>query len=183
MPNGVIEPIWVKAAQRFRNAVTGQWISFVTSAPYLKWTGGAVRDIVGHFIPYRFYGGKVIKTHALARGLYYGAIREVPKVPEGFIPRKREMYGCTVSYTVFGEYREPVPVNIKTGQVVDYSHLQGLIARRITGAERDGLTWEEMPAGVEIVGIEYHFTTYYDQGETIAGEPEIWRRRLAIWEA
>jgi len=169
-----IAPIWEPQRNVYRDALTGRFVSKENAIPWLRFSGGALRDVRGHFVPWSHYGGDIANTFPTGKGTMSGIVRDLGSQGPDFTPRERDMLVGVVEYTVFGEPREAITVALPKGEAYDPDEFEDRLSRRITGAEREGITWEQAPAGVEITGISWQVTSWYEPGEFAGSEYSFW---------
>lgn len=167
-------PLWVPAAQRFRSAVTGRWISFEAAIPELRWKSGALRDVGGQYVPWKYWGGDPYKGRAFGDTGTTNVWRHLPGPVEEFTPRLKELIGGKATYTVFEEKRPPISVNLPSGTEYDEKEFNESLAGMIAFTETGGYGWEEIPTGVDVVSVDWYVQTWYFPGESALGEREYW---------
>lgn len=171
MPTPILQPIWNAALGRFRDAITGRFISTVSAAPFLRAypsiRGAAdvvIRDALGRFVPNRMFGGSVLSHFPTGKGDYAAVRRAMPGPPEDFLYRTRDVLQGLVHYRIEGGELQEVWVTMPKGIKYDPAIFEDRFIGRIV--ERDPDTYEKIaPVGdYEIESVEWAVTTYYAEG-------------------
>jgi len=171
MATQLLRPIWSAALGRFRNLITGRFISASMAAPFLRaypavWGGPGVviRDVLGHFVPMRLLGGRVLAHFPTGAGNYAAVRREMSVPPSEFLFRSRDVMTGMVHYRIEGGEVQDVWVTMPKGIPFDQAIFEDRFVSRIV--ERDPETYEiigPIPE-YEVVGVDWAVTTYYQPG-------------------
>jgi len=171
MVTAIIRPLWEAPLGRFRDLITGRFVSAASAVPFLRAYPSvrgaadvAIRDVAGRFVPSRFFGGNVLAQFPTGAGNYAAVRRALPGPPEDFLYRSRDVMNALVHYRIEGGELQEVWVTMPKGIAYDQAIFEDRFAGRIV--ERDPDTYE-MIAPVpeyEIESVEWASTTYYAEG-------------------
>ncbi len=126
MATAILRPIWSAPLARFRDLITGRFISAAAAAPFLRAypsVRGAmdvvIRDAYGRFVPSRFFGGEVLKHFPSGGGKYAAVERVLPGPPEDFLYRTRDVMHGLVQYRIEGGPLQEIWVTMPKGEKFD----------------------------------------------------------------
>lgn len=171
MAFAIIAPIWEAPLARFRDLITGRFVSAAAAAPFLRaypsvrgLADVVIRDVRGRFVPNRFFGGTVLAHFPTGKGNYAGVRRVMPGPPEEFLFRSRDVMHALVHYRIEGGELQESWVTMPKGIAFDKDIFEDRFVSRII--ERDPDTYEMIgpPPEYEITQIDWAVTTYYAEG-------------------
>ena len=171
MSLAIIAPIWQAPLARFRDLITGRFVSAASAAPFLRAYPSVrglkdvvIRDTLGRFVPTRFFGGNVLAHFPTGSGDYAAVRRAMPGPPEDFLFRSRDVMNALVHYRVEGGPLEETWITMPKGIKYDEAIFEDRFVGRII--ERDPDTYEMIgpPPEYEIESVDWAVTTYYAEG-------------------
>lgn len=170
MPNGPLRIGWSAALERFRDLDTGRFISGATAAPWLKVSGGALRDTLGRYVPWSFAGGEVQREFPTGRGDIAAITREVPVDVTDMPVRVQDVLQATVFATSEGVVLDKLGVTMLKGRSYSDVVSSERISARVSGAAR-GFTDPTLPSvDYTVDEIGWSLTTFYQEGEYLAAD-------------
>lgn len=176
----LIQPVWSRVLNRFRDLTTGRIISTKVAVPLLRSSGGAFRDVLGRHVPSRFLGGVVKRQYPLGdvrperkrrETAYAGVIRDVPW-GGGDIPiRSRDVLTGRVRYLHPERGWEYKDVSMLKGQAYDEDIFRERTMARLV--KKDKLDTPELEVAPEVdwEATEWRMASVYQEGEYLGGEP------------
>lgn len=171
MATAILRPIWSAPLGRFRDLITGRFVSAAAAAPFLRaypsvrgLADVVIRDVRGRFVPTRFFGGEVLKHFPTGKGDYAAVRRVMPGPPEDFIFRSRDVMNALVHYRIEGGPLQETWITMPKGIKFDQDIFEDRFVSRII--ERDPDTYEMIgpPPEYEIESVDWAVTTYYAEG-------------------
>lgn len=171
MAAAILRPIWSAPLARFRDLITGRFISAAAAAPFLRAYSSvrglrdvAIRDAAGRLVPTRFFGGGVLKHFPSGGGKYAAVERVLPGPPEDFLYRERDVMHGLVHYRIEGGPLQEIWVTMPKGKKYDQDIFEDRFVSRII--ERDPDTYQMIgdPPEYEVESVDWTITTYYAEG-------------------
>jgi len=171
MAAAIIRPLWEAPLGRFRDLITGRFVSAASAVPFLRAYPSVrglhdvvIRDTLGRFVPSRYFGGNVLAHFPSGFGNYGVVTRALPGLPEDFLYRARDVMHGLVHYRIEGGELEEVWVTMPKGIVYDQAIFEDRFASRIVKRDPETYGMIEPVPEYEIEDVEWTVNTYYVEG-------------------
>lgn len=177
MPPQDLRPVWNAARNVYRSQVTGQYMSAVQAAPYLRvWQppnipgGGALRDAAGQYVPHAHLGGQVKTQWPTGKADYAAVTRKVVPDVRDMPVRGQDVLSGTVSFNVKGKSYDPIYVTMPKGFTYSTPVWDERLAKSVVGQVRYNTGDEIDHEDVNVERVDWNVTTFYSPGEFLGAD-------------
>jgi hypothetical protein len=162
--------VWRAAVNRFVDIESGRFVAASKAIPHLKVSGGAIRDTLGRFTPYKAHGGDIVSEWPTGKANYVAVTRRVKGDVDVARVREQDMLSGTVDYSYQGGEKKTIEFNMPKGREHNPEIFTERIANRISGHETGYSKDFDFESDVAIIDDDWHITTWYEEGTPLGSD-------------